>query len=253
MTPSADRAVKILEKMQQTCGSASMAYWVLPNIILTLGGARAYCDGVFWEDDQVSIKHWQSDIERSLEVLKDATTVRASTVNIESTNTKERYVSMELLLSDGLEYVLDQTSLLDKRELHLSDAETIQDLLGEFISNLRKQPRFKDYSDENLHHIAFGIMVGYPDIAISESVLKWAEDDPFMEPLIDADIRGSGYYMCPQPVYSYPRNLVSDSTIKANEKLWSQLLKDYYTSSFHKRLEAEPDFIKKMEELKNFR
>ena len=253
MTPSVDRIITILEKVQHACGSASLAYWVLPNTILTLSSARAYCDGVFWEDDQALVEHWDAEIKRSLKVVKDAVTVTASSATIQSVTNHERYASMELVFADGFEYVLSQTSLLDKSQLRFSDSTTIEDISLELVANLRGQQQFKDYKDEHLKHIAFGILVGYPDIAISESVLLWDKDTPFMEPLIDADIRGSGYYVCPRPVYSYPRHLISDPTITANERLWSKILKDYYTSTFHKHLEAEPEFIKKMEELKNLR
>lgn len=253
MTPNADRAIKILKKVQQACGNALLAYWVLPNIILTLSGARAYCDSVFWEYDQAPLEDWDTEIKRSLEVVRNTVSITDSAAGIQSGHDNERYASMELLLDDGLQYVLNQTSLLDKREFRFSDSATTEDVSSELVTHLREQPQFKDYNDENLNHVTFGIMLGYPDIAISESVLLWEKDDPFMEPLIDADIRGSGYYICPRPVYSYPRHLISNPTITANEQLWSQILKDYYTSAFHKHLESEPEFMNKMEELKNLR
>lgn len=43
-TPTAQTAIDILERLKGNVGSATLAYWITPNSILTLSGARAYCD-----------------------------------------------------------------------------------------------------------------------------------------------------------------------------------------------------------------
>lgn len=120
-------------------------------------------------------------------------------------------------------------------------------------SLLKQDERFKHFNKENLNHVAFGILVGYPDKAILGSATEWEKDDPFAESLIDAAIRGSWYYICPRPVYSYPRRLVIDPDINTHERLWSKILKDYYKSEFHKQLEADKSFQQKLNRLKMYR
>jgi len=125
--------------------------------------------------------------------------------------------------------------------------------MHEMMSSLRKQYQFKDFDDEHINHIAFGIQLGYPDEAIVASVGDWQADDPFAEPLIQADIRSAAYYMCPQPVYHFSRSLAANPEIATHEQSWSKILKDYYTSDFHRSLEANAEFQQKAEELGNLR
>lgn len=86
------------------------------------------------------------------------------------------------------------------------------------------------------------------------SVKGWGEDrDPFGEPDMPADIRGADYYICPQPVYSYPRSLAGEPDITRHEQLWSKILIGYYTSDFHKTLEKDEKFLEKAKEIGNLR
>lgn len=254
MKPDAQQAITILNEVQTACGSAMLAYWALPNVILTLSGARAYCDGIFWSSDKTQLAAWDKDITVSLEVIKSHSSLLAASTGVQSVRDGETYASYDLLFKDGLATVEKQTSLLDLSLVDVSNPEiTTEAIIGQMVELLRKSQEFKDYNDENLGHVAFGILVGYPDKAIIESVKLRAVDDPFAEPHVSADIRGAGYYSCPQPVYSYPRHLVTDNAIKAHEQAWSQILQDYYQSDFHKTLEANALFQKKMEELNNLR
>lgn len=159
----------------------------------------------------------------------------------------------EIILRDGLDYVLEHTELLGRQPVFDDRDISFEKVIRELTLSIRHKQRFKDYSEENLGDIASGILLGYPDKAISESVLLREKDDPFMEPLIDADIRGAGYYICPKPVYYYPRHLVNDADINAHEKLWSNILSDYYHSGFHQSLEKDEAFLAKMQALDNLR
>lgn len=251
MQPNIDHAIEIFSAISEQLGPRYVAYWTLPNTVLTLCGARAYCDGVFWDnDDKGLLEVWRKELAESLEVVKKQTAIICSETSIEQVQSGSKYASFELITRDGLHYALTHTNLLNATSLDEVEAQTsAQQILGKLTANLQSHPEFEKYSRENLHHIAFGILVGYPDTAISESVLYWDNNDPFAEPLIDADIRGASYYMCPQPVYAYPRHLVADAAIVAHEKLWSGLLKDYYQSDFHKSLEKDEAFQSKLREL----
>lgn len=255
MEPDANHAIDLLAKMRDQLGASYLAYWALPNVILTLSGARSYCDGVFWNKSDEQLKSWQHEIDTSINFITSQASVIWQEAKISENPDGYNYAGYNLLLADGLRYRLANTGLLKTTTFgqlaNLASAEAIDDVLKKDLSD---QARFKHFSDENLSHMAFGILVGYPDEAIVGAADYWQnrETDPFTEQLVEADIRGGAYYQCPQPGYLYPRHLVNDSEINANEQLWSKILKDYYTSSFHKSLEVDNAFQQKSKEIGNF-
>ena len=256
MKPSIDRAIAIFSSISEQLGPQYLAYWVLPNIVLTLSGARAYCDGVFWDSDNKGLlEQWDKELSASMEVVKKQGDTLWSDTGIEQVLSGGKYANFQLTTKEGLRYVLAHTSIVSTISIdELETQASLPKIIDLVVTNLKSQPEFKQYSEESLHDIAFGILVGYPDKAILEAVLLWnKEDDPFAEPVIDADIRGANYYSCPQPVYSYPRSLVTDPAIANHEKLWSGLLREYYQSDFHKSLEKNSDFQAKLRELGNLR
>lgn len=259
MRPDANLAIKALSPLREQLGPQYLAYWVLPNVILTLSGARAYCDGVFWDNDEEDVlRKWGQEIAESAAIIKKGSKVLWSEQGIKEARPGEKYAGYDFIFEAGLLYVLTNTSLLSGALVdQLKHCATAEDFSKLMVDNLRSQTKFENLSAENLNDIAFGILVGYPDKAIVESVKSWQdeqdESNAFSESLMDADIRGANYYICPQPVYSYPRHLVNDSTITANEKLWSSILKDYYTSDFHQSLESETTFQQRMQELGNLK
>ena len=248
--PNAQTAIKILSQLQAKTSTASVAYWVTPNTILTLSGARAYCDGVFYNDSKMVLKKWIKEIADSIEVIKSITEVYFASAKVDKTVSEEDYASYDVVISQGLKYVFEHTNLLssEKNDL-IAQNLTGKKLMISMCALLKKNGGLKHFNNETLNHIAFGILVGYPDKAILGSVTEWEQDDPFAEPLIDADIRGASYYICPRPTYSYPRYLVTDTIIKAHEELWSSILKDFYTSDFHTSLAKDVQFQKKAKEL----
>ncbi len=253
-SPSAQTAVDILIQLRERVDSAALAYWVTPNSILTLSGARAYCDGVFYRSNKKQLAEWTAEMAQSIEALQSITDIYFAEAKIDKSTSKESYAGYDAVFTHGLNFVLENTELFNDSKFDLIQQKLSGEKLVETICTLLKQDeRFKQYSKENLNHIAFGILVGYPDKAILGSVSDWEKDDPFAEPLIDADIRGSWYYICPRPVYSYPRHLVSDSNINAHEQLWSGILQDFYTSSFHETLAKDPRFKSKANELGLYR
>lgn len=252
MKPGVDRAVKIFSSISGQLGPQYLAYLTLPNVVLTMCGARAYCDGIFWQNDNENLlKKWHKELSTLMEAVKgQGVTLWSDTAIEQAVVSGKKYAGFELITRDGLRYAIAHTDLLGSIRPEDIEAEELSTSMTELLTtDLRKQSALKDYPKESLHDIAFGILLGYPDEAISESVLRWGDDDPFAEPLIDADIRGANYYVCPQPVYLYPRRLVANSAIVAHEKLWSGLLKGYYQSDFHTSLEKNRNFQAKLREL----
>lgn len=254
MEPSFQTAITLLKQIQDQCGSAALAYWTTPNTILTLSGARAYCDGVFWDDKNKGLlPAWQKEIDESIQVIKGQCKVLTAEASINEARPGESYAGYELVFDDGLHYVLKQTELIDENLYdQLAAAAGIGGTLGVLQDKLLERLQDRGYTKEHIKDIAFGLLLGYPDKAMLESVKTWDEDrDPFGEPQMPADIRGADYYDCPQPVYDYPRSLAGDAEITAHEKLWSSILKGYYTSDFHKSLESDQSFIAKANEIGN--
>jgi len=250
MQPSAQIAISILEKLQVNTSPAILAYWVTPNTVLTLSGARAYCDGVFYDNNKSVLEEWVSELNVSLQYIQSATDVYFAEAKVDKTSSGEAYAGYDVIMGEGLKYVLKQTNMLPDRSnklyvKHLSGEK----LVTEMAAQLKSQLITKDYTEDNLKDAAFGILVGYPDKAIIGSVGEWGKNDPFSEPLIEADIRGASYYLCPQPIYSYPRHLINDQEIKTNEKQWSAILREFYTSNFHSRLAGNPQFKRKAKQL----
>lgn len=255
--PTAQNAINILEQLQDQIGSVLLAYWVTPNTVLTLSDARAYCDGVFYGKNRAELEAWTKEIANSIEVLKSITNVYFSEATIDS-NGEEDLASYEVITSQGLHYSFERTALLGASEHKiLLQNKAPKTLKTAMCKLLKANKKLSHFSDENIKHIAFGILVGYPDQAILGSAEEWEfEDnlpkdkkDSYKDSLVFAKIQDAGFYDCPQPIYSYPRKLATDPTIKAHERLWSTILQDFYSSDFHQTLAKNPDFHQKAKEL----
>lgn len=255
MNKHTKQAQVIIEAIVDELGPGFAAYWVIPNTILTLSGVRAYSDGVFYSAVISQRKEWQKEIQECLPILSkhlDITFFDSKAAT--KTTMGDVYVSYDLTHQRGIEYVLKHTKLLKKTQkdiVSLSGAKGPA-LAGVIAKELRSNTNLKELNAGDLSQIAFGILVGYPDDAVVGAVKYWKQPQgAFSERLVDANIRGASYYMCPQPVYSYPRDLITDKTIQRHEKLWSEILMEFYTSSFHQKLSSEDKFIQKMHELGN--
>lgn len=248
--PDAQTVIKLLAELKNQVSAAALAYWVTPNTILTLSGVRAYCDGVFYHNDKKVLESWVQEMKATIKVMKSVTDVYFAEAKVDKSSSKQRFAGYDVIFTQGLGFVFKNTELLGTAKAELMQQKlTGKQLIEAMCSLLKQDERFKHFNKENLNHIAFGILVGYPDKAILSSITEWEKDDPFAEPLIDADIRGSWYYICPRPVYSYARHMVTDPGINAHEQLWSTILKDFYTSEFHKNLEADTNFRQKLKQL----
>lgn len=255
MKPNAQKSIDILEKLSLQCSSADLAYLVLPNVVLTLSGARAYCDGIFWDEDKKGLlTTWNKEIDTVMTELRKVMDIFWCDTGIVEARPGESYASFELLSNDGLIYRLKTSKLLHHTPpeafLKLRSFSAVQQLI---IDDLQKQEHYQDKSKEDLQHISFGFLLGYPDAAILAVNPESNPEDPFRESTINANIKGAGYYTCPQPYYFYPYSLYGNPEIVENEQLWSSILIEYYTSDFHKKLEKDSSFRAKLKQLGNLR
>lgn len=247
---SSQITIELLSALLDKTSPSALAFWVTPNTILTLSGARAYCDGVFYHNSKKVLNEWVQEIKTTIKIIESITDVNYAQAELSESMTKEIYAGYNLVLTQGLRHVLGQTKFINESDYLNIQKNKGKDIIKELIQLLRKNNELDGLSKENYHHVAIGILLGYPDKAIINSVMAWNQNDPFAEPLIDADIRGAKYYNCPQPIYEYPRHLISDKQINNHEQLWSSILKDFYTSEFHKYLVSDPGFQAKLKQLK---
>ena len=243
--PSAERAIEILSSLEEQVGAENLAFWVTPNTVLTLSGARAYCDGVFYGTDAV-LKEAHARITTSLDALGEILPLYTAESLLRTNPLGETYVGYDVVTQQGLEYVLAQTQLVDLplKNLKPSSDADFAGLMGQLMEVVSAADLPNISSDNAKNDLAFGLLLGYPDKAMLGAIPHFGHRDPFESRLIDADIKGADYYPCPQPVYAYPRDLTQDPDILAHEELWSRILQDFYTSAFHKKLENNSAFKK---------
>jgi len=249
--PTATRAIKIIQTIADEHGPAHAAFWALPNTVLTLAGARPSCDGVFYSDQPVEQRTWEQQIQDCRPQLEANLTILALDIGIDTSPAGDDYVSYDLLHRDGLEYALAQTNLLTDHQKaafqkNISSFATGMDALDRLLA---KNPRLREYDANKIRDVAIGILLGYPDEAILGLLDDFDEKAPYPGNLLHAAIKHADFYMCPQPVYDYPRTLKGNPAIKRHEKLWSTILDDFYTSSFHKALAKDTAFIQKIRQL----
>lgn len=252
-SPNYQAAIDTLTNLQEKVGSANLAYLITPNVILTLSGARAFCDGVFYPQNDAELHEQKAQIAETVSALQSTTDVYLTESGEAKSASGEDYVRYSAVTTEGLKHSIASSELLGDNgsELvrqHLSGEELMDAMVALLEQN--EQVKAKGLGDEELGHIAFGILVGYPDKAIMSSIDKWDEDPSESEdPLVDAKIEGAAFYTCPQPVYSYPRSMENDPEIVAHEKLWSSILTSFYESDFHKTLAQDPSFQAKAKQL----
>ena len=244
--PSASQAIAILQTIQKFTAIENLAFWVAPNSILTLAGGRTYCDGVFYNDNLSIISSWQKEIESGARIIADNFDVLSYEVKHERTGRDESYVSYDVFFKKNLASSIKSSRLINDTVI---ENLTI-DKMGKEIIELLRTNVDETIAEESIRtHVVLGVLLGYPDVAILDYLLDDEQRDPFSAPYIDADIRGAKYYDCPQPIYQYRRTLITNPEIIAHETLWSNILKEYYTSDFHKSLEADPQFQAKLKEI----
>lgn len=246
-TPNFERAVDILSSLESRVSPANLAFFVTPNTVLTLSGARAFCDGVFYGESDEQLKEWLPQIESSILALQSITEIGYSDARIEQSVRGENYAGYGIIIEFGLRYSLQNTRFLEDTDINLlmKDCAKPKKLLGSISKAIGQHPELSRLSNEDINHVSFGILVGYPDDAIVCSIDKWSEDPTLSnDPLVDAAIEYANYYRCPQPVYSYPKSQSNNPSIVEHEKLWSTVLENFYRSDFHNKLTANPDFQK---------
>ena len=247
-TPSAKTALKIVKSVSDSLGSEYAAYLVGPNVVLTLAGCRPAADVVSYSDDSNLRKQWNSELQTLFSFLRkfELTWYEID----ESVNPMGNpYVAAEFFFQNRLDWVFDQTKLLDTTQKFALQNNILPTKLIAAIAKVLAEGRNKDrYSKEVYGHIATGIVLGYPDEAII-SFADYYESES--EKFVDAKIEYGDRYSCPQPVYQYIEKLSGSPAIKQHEQLWSTVLDEFYSSELHSALCQDKRFQSKIAELDN--
>ncbi|MGH7237951.1 MAG: hypothetical protein ACREGF_05440 [Candidatus Saccharimonadales bacterium] len=256
MLPDVQQAISVIADIVDKNGAGSAGYWVMPNVILTLSGARSFCDSVFYSRNAAQRAKWLAGIKQTMLVVEQHLNLRYYIIEDAKNNQGYPYVGYDLVTEQGLEKLSKQTKLLSN-DIQIA-GKTAKKILADIMENLASNANLQGLSKTNLQHVAFGLMLGCPDVAVVEAAKFWQKEDEspnqenLDEDLIDAKIQGAGFYPCPQPIYAYPRRLITNPEIVAHEQLWSKILKDFYASDFHKNLAKNPAFQKQITALTKY-
>ena len=249
--PSYEKAVETLSKLQEKVGSAELAYMITPNVILTLAGARAFCDGVFYAKDDEDLQQTEERVAKLIEDLKTVKDLRIAEHGTRVGANDRKFARFGVVVTDGFYHTLSETRLLGENAIEIADQRLEgEELMEAMLVRLKQNEQLQGVSEADIKHIAFGILLGYPDKALVGSANKWDEDPSESDdPLVSARLEAANYYDCPQPVYDYPRSMANDPEIIAHEQKWSAILTQFYGSDFHRQLTEDPAFRAKAEEL----
>lgn len=250
-----DEYINFLEEIEKTFGPEHCAYWVGPNIVLTLCDERAYCDGVFWGDTN-EINHWKADLEKHFSLFLNHFPVAFHRVYVDNNDKlSDQYVCLEVITNAGLQSLPDiYKDLIRPFDLPKEPFVSEPDVFSYLSANLN-QKTTKSYSTENMNHLIYGMLLGYPEKAILANVEAWQDADSgnrktdVTEGSLQANIAYADRYPCPIPVYDYPPSMKDDPEIKQHEKRWSETLGGFYNSTFHNYLARNESFQKKIEDL----
>jgi hypothetical protein len=252
--PSVATAINIIQTITDTNGPQCAAFFVGPNMILTLAGARMFGDGVFYHPDSATLKTWSHEISQGLQCIQSQTKSPffAEIANNSIDHSDLGNIVYSLYSIQGFINTLPSYSFLDPQNYGnlLHEPSTNKKPYRNFLDMLGKLDDFKKYDSDQIMHIAFGVYLGYPEKAIFESLQFWNDSDGKLANMeVLASIKGANYYRCPQPIYTYPRDLINNPDIINHETLWSGILQEFYSSDLHKQLQKDHVFSKTIEEI----
>lgn len=252
-TPDSHKAIDTLQTIHlKLHESAPLAYLCMPNVVLTLAGARGYADGVFYNSDENILENWKHEIEDVLDKLDQVLPIRYSVESGKNIAGKT-YVSFDFISPANTAVIMKNYSFLtdedsDKFIQQIDDNVNGFECLFEIV---RKKSQFSKLSDIVVRDIAAGILLGYPEQAIlTTAPLFEQEYEKYSDlGLMSASISQSDKFKCPAPVYEYPKSLANDATIIEHEKSWSKALDTFYSSKFFAELQDDLYFADKIESI----
>jgi hypothetical protein len=251
-----DKYTSFLENLYKELGPEHCAYWVGPNIVLTLSGERAYGDSVFWGDKNTTTL-WQTELAYHLKILeKYIPTACAETSTRQNTaiSKSQYYTNTEIVSRAGLVETLRKYTFFQLSHLNTISTFTSLQSVFEYLKKALEPALFQKFSSQNINHLLYGALLGYPEPAIIESITMWQEEESPQNTThksteLQAKITYANYYQCPQPIFSYPAHLRNDEEINNTIIRWNNALLVFYEGELHKKLASKPAFQRKIKEL----
>jgi len=234
-TPDAKIAIKKIGLIKDKLGASYAAYLVLPNVVLTLADARGFGDAVFYSPHQTQLKQWQTEVKAIMKILDTLDCCHVFGISQNSLGLD--YISYDFISKPGLKNTLGRYSFLDQKACQSMLEVNFMSTSPSPMEILKHLPALQKYDDETIGHILSGIGLGYPEQAILDQAEVLELENQGQEPeVLDAKIWGADFYDCPQPIYSFLPASKNIPGIVSHQKLWSQILKDFYNSDFYKNL-----------------
>ncbi len=228
-------ALDKLMLLEDKLGS-DVAFFVEPNMILTLSGVRGFAD-------HITYYKLASDRDKILAVFSAAQSIQEK-LDLQifpeaSQNVSGKpLVACEVINLTGLRRTLGMTKLVSmSAPAAISTYEDYMAWYAEYLKKVAQNHPGTSYAAQQ--DIAFGIVLGYPDVAI-KSILEETEENG--SDYMDARIACATQYVCPQPIYSYHKKLKDYSEITYHEELWSEILQAVYQSEWHQRIAKDKNF-----------
>lgn len=236
-SPSSKTALDRLKIIQRQLGPDT-AYFIEPNMVLSLADARGFGDQLTYYDREETREKIQTALEKARAIEEDLD----CRIFIESKSNRvgESWIGYELLNPSGFEWSLAKSKIVaispPKKFNSKAEYENWYVDLRKAVSEAH--PEWVD-NEAILNDVCYGLILGYPDAAIF-SILEDNEENH--SEYIDANIKYADFHLCPQPVYSYHKSLKNTPEISEHENLWSNILTEVYESDWYRDLAADSLF-----------
>lgn len=104
MKPNVKQAIAIIQDLADLEPKYA-AYWVFPNVILTLCGARTIADAVFYFKNSSQRQQMLADIKKTMPVVASHLPLIWSSFDVGKNRSKEEYVSYDILTEQGISQI----------------------------------------------------------------------------------------------------------------------------------------------------
>jgi hypothetical protein len=248
----AARAINILEAIQKEV-PRMLPVFLSANAVLTLSGVRAY-------DAYHEFYDFYSQEERqAVRAVLQRHGVHSLDSGYKSSEGEGARYIFELLNDGGLQQLADTYKMPGGEHWPYVKAEAYtargflvwSQTVERWLHALQTDDSLpRDWLPDRMvpHDLRFGMLLGYPAVAIESSVWlnisadKHGGELPEGEQLMQARIRHHDAYFAAWPVYNYDNDLRHDPAIEAHEELWSAILDTVYGSEWHRQLQEDAAF-----------
>ena len=235
---SALQTAEIISRLYKKLGPERGARLVESNVVLTIAGARG-CTGFHINDPKPDEEEiWQSSNDELKGTFIKIRPIRSKDqpivmISIENLKGYER--SSRLTKLDGITPFYASLGWEGYRKWDKK--------LWDYMEKDKDK-----YSKTYTAQVISGINYGYPDKAILDFI-DWL-DTGRKKFIADSEIPYSKMYNCAEPNFCFYPESEDDEGIRKTVDHWGEILRDFYRSDWHSKLERDPEFKKARLEIK---